>query len=84
MPLSGDDWAASISDALIADPNNSDLNEDEKSTLANAWKLVCNAHVTHITNNAEVDTTVSTTVTGTLPDGPVAANGSGTGEGTIS
>ena len=36
-------------------------------------KALANAIVNHIKNNAEV----STTVTGTLPSGPVAASGSG-------
>ncbi len=40
--------------------------------------------IDHITANAQVSTTVSTTVTGTLPAGPVAAIGTGSGSGTVS
>ena len=45
---------------------------------------IAQAVVNEITTNAIVSTTVTTTVTGTLPTGPVAANGSGAGSGSIS
>jgi len=67
MPLVGDDLATAVQNAIDA------LSEADKRDMTKVRKAEMNAIVNYIVANAEV----STTVTGTLPNGPVAASGTG-------
>ncbi len=76
MAMNGDNMGTEIKNAV--DAFISGLSESEKRNMSESQRLemykeMANAIVDHLTNNV----IVSTTVTGTLPNGPVAASGIG-------
>jgi hypothetical protein len=71
MPMIGNNWGLTIANAIIAE--NPDLDENEQTTLSNAWKLICTAHVTYLAAN----TLVNTIVAGSCPTGDVTGTGVG-------
>jgi hypothetical protein len=89
MALNGDTLGKAINDALV----DAGLAENDSTGAAEQrWKLIAKTIMDHIVANAEISTTVSTTVasgivvsvagpTGPLP-GSTTATGAGSGSGT--
>ena len=84
MALNGQDMADAVVDALAANGKLDGLSTSDKNAIKADMGIAYAAMVTYITANAQVSTSVNTVVIGTLPSGPVAATGSGSGAGTIS
>jgi len=69
MALNATSWSTAIVFAMDAAGYFNGLSAGEKTSIEDAWKVVCQGHVNHITNNAVVTTTGSTS-TGS-PGGPL-------------
>lgn len=92
MPLTGTGttWGNAVANAIIAanDPDE-ELSEAEKETIRAGWRTACGEHITHITGNALVGTSVTLAgVSGSGPPGGplpvVSPAATGTGSGTVS
>lgn len=69
MPITG--TASAWADAIVANIDQSKMNQTEKDTLKNGWQNICQEHIDHITGNANLGV-FTTGVTGTgSPGGPL-------------
>lgn len=87
MPLSGDDMAVAITNAVYG--TDSALTDDQKAQLLLGWKAICGAMVNYIKANAEVDPGATllvntATVVSSSGGGPCSGVGTITGTGKIS
>ena len=69
MALSAAAWKIAIIFSMESSGLLTGLSEAEKNSIEAAWNIVCQAHVSHITNNA-ITLTTGATATGT-PGGPL-------------
>lgn len=71
MALNATSWASAIEAAMDGAGMFADLTTPEKTSIYDAWKIVCQGHINHITNNAVINTLVNGSTQSGSPGGPL-------------